>query len=356
MPPKGKVKTKAAPAQLADQAQAGSLTPNAKFLAEMEQLIDAIEASPHFGGLKDMKPTGVGEGGSAPAFDLKECHKALETGGEYMRCANLNWLDWKYCTAPGVPVLRASVASYADAQYSTKNGKLETLHIVVALDDVQANPLDKKGALQAVSPQEEVLAPYYALGTAVKNKAIAKSDADKWKLFMSTAVFTFKLLPGKEQKEFETIQIRQKTAHLHTLVAYTPVQWVYNILQMKKDRDGKTTAIELAALFTKHEFKAAKGQEDISVTFVENALYIGTYGIVYPDVTAALIEGAELYSHRSMFDSVSKIKGIITKCRQDATNTKWCFTFMLDRVRAGHQATSYFSSNAALFGTKDSSL
>ena len=89
---------------------------------------------------------------------------------------------------------------------------------------------------------------------------------------------------------------------------------------------------------------------------MENALYIGTYGIVYPDVTAALIEGAELYSHRSMFDSVSKIKGIITKCRQDATKTKWCFTFMLDRVRAGHQACSDCSSNAALFGTKDSSL
>ena len=356
MPPKGKVKAKAAPAQLADQAQAGSLTPNAKFIAEMEHLIDGIEASPHFGGLKDMKPTGVGEGGSAPAFDLKECQKALETGGEYLCCANLNWLDWRYCTAPGVPVLRSSVAAYAHAQYGTMWCKLETLHIVVALDDVKANPLEQKGALQAVSPQEEVLAPYYALGTAVKKKTIAKSDADKWKLFMTTILVTFKLLPGKEQKEFETIRIRQKTVHLYTLVAYTPVQWVYKILQMKKDRDGKTTAIELAALFTKHEFKAAKGQEEISVTFVENALYIGTHGIAYPDVTAALIEGAELYSHSSMFDSVSKIKGIITKCRLDATKTKWCFTFMLDRVRAGHQAASDFSSNAALFGTKDSSL
>jgi len=38
---------------------------------------------------------------------------------------------------------------------------------------------------------------------------------------------------------------------------------------------------------------------------------IGTHGIAYPDVTAALIEGAERYSHNSMFDSVSKIKGII---------------------------------------------
>ena len=356
MPPKGKVKAKAAPAQLADQAQAGSLAPNAKLFAEIEQLLDAIDASPHFGGLKDMKPNGVGEGGSAPAFNLDECQKALGTGGEYVCCANLNWLDWKYCTAPGVPVLRSSVASFADAQYGTKNSKFETLQIVVALDDVKANPLENKGALQAVSPQEEVLAVYFALGTAVKNKTIAKSDADKWKLFMATTLVTFKLLPGKEQKEFETIQIRQKTAHLHTLISYTPVQWVYNILQMKKDRDGKTTAMELAALFTKHEFTAAKGQEYISVTCVENALYIGTYGIVYPEVTAALIAGAELYSHNSMFDSVSKTKRVITKCRLDATNTKWCFTLMLDRVRAGHQATSDLSSNAALFGTRDSSL
>ncbi len=91
----------------------------------------------------------MGEGGSAAAFDLKECQKALEKGGEYVCTGNFNWLDWKSSTAPGVPVHRSSVVSYADAQYNTKSN-FETLKIVVSLDDVKANPWEKKGALQAV--------------------------------------------------------------------------------------------------------------------------------------------------------------------------------------------------------------
>ena len=56
---------------------------------------------------------------------------------------------------------------------------------------------------------------------------------------------------------------------------------------MKKDRDEKLTPAQIAALFMKYQFKAAQGQEEISVTFVENAKYIGTYGLCYPEVTKA---------------------------------------------------------------------
>ena len=66
-----------------------------------------------------------------------------------------------------------------------------------------------------------------------------------------------------------------------------------------------------------------------------------------------MVEGAELYSHKSMFDSVSKIAQIIRRCKMEPKKVKWVFTLMLDRVRAGHQALADFSSNTALFGTKD---
>ncbi len=70
-------------------------------------------------------------------------------------------------------------------------------------------------------------------------------------------------------------------------------------------------------------------------------------------MTKALVEGAEIYSHKSMFDSVSKIAAIIRRCKLDPKNVKWVFTLMLDRVRGGHQALADFASNTALFGTKD---
>ena len=353
MPPKGKAKAEAKSPAKAPPPQATDPTPNAGFLSEVAGLLSAIEASPAFGGFGDWKPLGVGEGGSAAVFDLKEFQSGLANGGEYVCCGNFGWLDWKYSTAPGVPVLRSAVASYADAQFNPKASKFNTLRFMVAVEDPIKNPLEHKGALQAVSPQEEVIAPLFALGQALKSKSIAGSDEQKWRECFSSALLTFKLFETKEEREFETMKIRQEAAHKYVMISYTPVQWVYKINQMQKEREQKLTPAQIAALFTKHQFKAAQGQEEISVTFVENATYIGTYGLCYPEVTKALVDGAELYSHKSMFDSVSKIASIIRRCKMDSKKVKWVFTLMLDRVRAGHQELAEFSSNSALFGTKD---
>ena len=100
---------------------------------------------------------------------------------------------------------------------------------------------------------------------------------------------------------------------------------------------AKSSPADLAELFSKHEFKPAQGQEAISATFIENAIYINTHALCYEAVKEALIQGAELYSHKSMFDSVSKIAQIVRKCKFDAEKVKWVFCLMLDRVRAGHQ-------------------
>ena len=93
-----------------------------------------IGASPDFGGFQGWKPLGVGDGGSAAVFDLKEFRSALENGGEYVCCGNFGWLDWRYSTAPGVPVLRSSVASYADALFNPKASKFNTLKFTNSLN------------------------------------------------------------------------------------------------------------------------------------------------------------------------------------------------------------------------------
>ena len=72
MPPKAKAAQAKAKANSVAPAKATNPTPNAGFLSEVEGLVSAIDASPDFGGFRDWKPLGVGHGGSAPVFDLKE--------------------------------------------------------------------------------------------------------------------------------------------------------------------------------------------------------------------------------------------------------------------------------------------
>ena len=143
----------------------------------------------------------------------------------------------------------------------------------------------KKGALQAVTPQEEILAPYLALANEMKAGRLAQSDVDAWVKFFRTVLFTFKVLPTHLDKEFETIAIRQQAAARYFTISYTPVQWVCKIIQMKRDREAvsgdRLSSADIAKMFKNRNFKPAKGQEDITETFIDNALYIGNRALCF---------------------------------------------------------------------------
>ena len=139
----------------------------------------------------------------------------------------------------------------------------------------------------AMTPQDEILAPYYAIYMALKKGEMAESDVQAWRKFFSTALFTWKVLPTNEDMEFETLAIRQKAALTYQTISYTPVQWVCKIVQMKKEREtlgNKVSSGDLAAAFKKRNFKPAKGQEDISTTFIDNAIYVWSKALCYTEV------------------------------------------------------------------------
>ena len=153
--------------------------------------------------------------------------------------------------------------------------------------------------LTAVTPQEEIIAVYFAMAKNIK-AGMSDSDIKAWGKFFRTTLFTLKVLRDPEAKEFATIGLRQEAVAKYFAVAYTPIQWIYKIVQMKRDRESlsgiRLTHDDLAALFDKHKFKAAKGQEEMSPTFCENALYIHRQALCFTDVQDSLIKGAEFFA------------------------------------------------------------
>ena len=79
------------------------------------------------------------------------------------------------------------------------------LELTIAVSNGDVNPMGERGALEAVTPQEEVLAPLWALGHLIQTNKIDAADAEKWKKFYLTALLTFKLIKTSEEREFETI-------------------------------------------------------------------------------------------------------------------------------------------------------
>jgi len=94
-----------------------------------------------------------------------------------------------------------------------------------------------------------------------------------------------------------------------------------------------------------------KGQEEITATFVENALYIWRSALCFADVQDALIRGAEVFSHNNMFDSISKIARVIRRCKMLPNQVQWTFCIMLDRALEGFTTVGEMS-NQSLFGTQ----
>ena len=116
------------------------------------------------------------------------------------------------------------VTAYA-ATFYPDGGPLQQIKITVGVDG-PTSPDEQRGALRAVSPQEEIIAPLWALGSLIQEGRVTDSDIEMWTRALTTTLVTFKMLKTEEAREFETIMMRQAIHHQFQAIVYTPVQWV----------------------------------------------------------------------------------------------------------------------------------
>ena len=90
-----------------------AMNPNTDFLAEMDGKIKSIDDCVHFSDLVREDPRGLGDGGSAKAFNFDDFKTGLTTSTSFVCCGNAKWVNPMYTTAPGVPVLKSAVVDYA---------------------------------------------------------------------------------------------------------------------------------------------------------------------------------------------------------------------------------------------------
>ena len=278
---------------------------------EIEECVRTIEAHEGLSDIGSLAPLGMGEGGACAAFKIKDLQTSCGAGSDYVCTGNFAWVDWKYTNSPGVPVLRTSVVDYAMANYSDAQ-RLGCLKVTVALTTVKPLPVTiftsggsapAIGSVMAMTPQEQIWAVFWALGSALKKGTMAESDVAAWRKFFCTSLFTWKVLPSPDDQDFETIKIRQEAALTFATISYTPVLWVCKVMQMKAAREttaNKVSSIELATLFKNRGFKPARGQEDITSTFIDNAIYVWGKALCYPEVGSARENTEELSSEFDM--------------------------------------------------------
>ena len=101
---------------------------------------------------------------------------------------------------------------------------LGSMKVFIAVTHAEKPPELKN--LMVVTPQEEILAPYFALADNIK-AGLCDSDIEAWNTFFRTTLFTFKVLRNADAKEFATLELQQEAAAKYFAVAYTPTQCIY---------------------------------------------------------------------------------------------------------------------------------
>ena len=94
-----------------------AMNPNTDFLAEVDGKFKAIDDCDHFSDLVRADPRGLGDGGSAKAFNFDDFKTGLATSTSFVCCGNAKWVNPMYTTAPGVPVLKSAVVDYANKMF-----------------------------------------------------------------------------------------------------------------------------------------------------------------------------------------------------------------------------------------------
>ncbi len=132
--------------------------------------------------IRSALPLGVEDGARGAGFDLKSYTLAMAgAGGSYMCHINIFWLDMQFIAMAGVPVRGEAVDQLAlSSHFTDKDGCLFPAMVEVGVQDKSFNPLNHKGALQRISPPEEVFAFVLRMaqdldGEGDGNRALAKS-------------------------------------------------------------------------------------------------------------------------------------------------------------------------------------
>ena len=323
---------------------------NTECNTQLDERLMRLESSDRLQ-VRGLQPLSVGTGASLSAYSFEDFKATLTTAKEYTCNGNFAWIDPRSNTAPGVPILASSVATLSDANYvNVEDGVLKPFHAVIAVKDIELDPVTAGAPLFCVNPPEELHAVYKAIDDALPT--MTPDDETKWRKWFQSCTMTCKVLDTETKREVATLKMRGEAAVRGAVLPYSTVQWILKILNMKWSREKsgvKVSNAELAADFDPKVFPYAPGQEVITETFIENCVYIWNHALCHAEIKAIFVSAAERYGIGNPFDSINKITQIIRKCKMDIDTAKNIFALMVDQLTEGY-ITAAELSNSFLFG------
>ena len=285
-----------------------------------------IEAHPLFHNICQEMPLSIKDAGTQQPFNDADFNIAIgRCGGEvaYTAGINLFWCDALYSPTPGIPVRSETIPDLMECYFKAPAHMPHTIAISLQPGE---RPLDKRGALVAINPEEIRHAMMGAIARDIETN-VATEVLEQWRVRVLSCTGSFSVHTTEAGRLQASMQLRENFANDHEAMSRTQLQRIYEIIYFRdvhartNGRD-QATAANIAAEYAK--VRMAKGREKISKSFVDTALTIHARLLAIPAAECLLLEmDSSLPRDANPFNSVHRLQAIVSKCGNSRENTLW---------------------------------
>lgn len=214
---------------------------------------------------------------------------------------------------------------------------------MIAVADPESKPIDQRGSLQVLSPEE----PRAALLQRIAMRIDAGAHNDElelWKTMLRTVTAHFKVVDTDEGRIFESMQLREHLVVDYQAMARTARQWCHLIHQIYVDKGSSMKDAELANFIRTH-VALSDSTEAVTDNFIKSALMVYRSLLVNKAHVALLEASEDLYGMSSPYNSVAKLALLATKVRTPDLLT-WVLGSINDSCRSGDYPPNSFTFRA----------
>jgi hypothetical protein len=291
--------------------------------------------------------------GLQAAFEHESYIASMSCNGEYAAGINIFRHDWKYSATPGIPIRKEALDALI-AHYFKTPARFPGV-LVISVPPGAYRPLDCKGALQAVSPEEMRAAFLLAIARDI-DRDEPHAVLRNWIKFALSCTATFVYDRTPADKYFRSCQLRENLTTVdHDFMRRTALQKIYEVIRFRDlyvDTHGPCaiTPAAIAAAYT--QVKVARGRNPISVIFVDTAFTVHNRLLFDADIAALLLEMDGKPRRDNPFDGAQTLQTIISKAKT-TPRIKWVLMGMVHMLRNGVPAKSEQFTIRGIGGTKE---
>ena len=251
----------------------------------------AIHAHPEFAGIQRMEPQIIDKArgalsGFQQTFSLAAYQDAMASAGKYKAGVNFFAQNLLYTTAPHVPIHEARVAGLVD--YYFTNPAPFPLDLVIAVADLQFDPMAHLGAWQSCSPDEMKHAFVRAIARDLATND--KSVLEQWRHMALTVTAEFKILASEDDIYFEAFNMRERVITDYAGLSRTAYQRIWELITFRNRKiaanGAPMGAKALAAAFNSMAHLSSKSEE-VTADYILAAMSVHEKALRLPSVVQA---------------------------------------------------------------------